>query len=300
MSQSSSLPSDQKSGNQKSGDHKPVGRDPRWYVGLGLLAGVLSGLFGVGGGFIVVPLLMRLGLPTRRAAATSLAAVIPIACAALVPYWFNDQVHGGVGLLLFAGSMAGTLLGTNLLRKVPVRVIQYLFVGILLLAAARLAISVAAGEQRPLTWQIDVGLALLGVATGLLSGLLGVGGGFIMVPGMMFIASMPSNLAKGTSLAAIIPSALVGSWRNYRGGLVDLSAATRVGLAGAVASAASATLAVRINQRVSNAAFAAMLLVLAVSMLLTARKGEPDQTNVADTADGAFVGPGAPDDPNPR
>lgn len=251
-------------------------RDPRWYVGLGLLAGVLSGLFGVGGGFIVVPLLIRFGLPTRRAAATSLAAVIPIACAALVPYWFDHQVHGAAAALLFAGSMTGTLLGTNLLRRVPVKAIQYLFVAILLLAAVRLAITVVSGEQRQMTWKIDLGLAVLGMMTGILSGLLGVGGGFIMVPGLMFIASMPSNLAKGTSLAAIIPSAMVGSWRNNRSGLVDLSAAVRIGLPGAVASAISAAVAVKIDQRVINAAFAALLLVLAVSMLGTAAKGEPE------------------------
>ncbi len=245
------------------------------YVALGLVAGALSGLFGVGGGFIVVPLLIRMGLPTRRAAATSLAAVIPIACAALVPYWLDGNVHGGVSLIIFLGAMVGTFLGTTLLRRVPVRAIQFLFVFILLAAAARLAISVAGGDQEPLTWKIDLGLVALGSATGVLSGLLGVGGGFILVPGMMVIASMPSALAKGTSLAAIIPSAMFGSWRNHRNGLVEVPAAVRVGLAGAFASLISATLATAIDQRVINAAFAALLLALAATMLRTAIDGEP-------------------------
>jgi uncharacterized protein len=261
------------SAHETDGHTRPDSAPASRLVALGVLAGVLSGLFGVGGGFIVVPMLIKLGLPTRKAAATSLAAVIPIAAAALVPYALDRNVHFGVGLLLFGGSLAGTLLGTNLLRRVPVRAIQFLFVAILLAAGARLAITVASGETQPLTWKIDVGLALLGAATGVLSGLLGVGGGFIMVPGMMFIASMPSNLAKGTSLAAIIPSAIVGSWRNHRAAMVDLNAALKVGLTGAAASAASASLAVKLNQRVTNAAFAALLLVLAAAMLRTAILG---------------------------
>jgi uncharacterized protein len=93
---------------------------------------------------------------------------------------------------------------------------------------------------------------------------------------MMVIASMPSNLAKGTSLAAIIPSALFGSWRNHRNGLVELPAAVRVGIAGAFASVISAALAVNLDQRLTNAAFAALLLTLAVTMLRTAMTGTPE------------------------
>ncbi len=251
--------------------HQPLKQHQR-YIALGLLAGVLSALFGVGGGFLVVPLLIKLGLSTKRAAATSLAAVMPIALTALVPYAYKQQVHLGVASILFAGGLIGAALGTTLLTKVTAKVVQNSFSVLLLIAAARLALSVAEGDMGQLTWKIDAGLAMLGLATGVLSGLLGVGGGFIMVPGMMVIASMPSLLAKGTSLAAIIPTALYGTWRNQSRSLIDWSAAWRVGLGGVIASALTAVVAVKLDQRLSNAGFAMMLLALSVSMWRTARR----------------------------
>ncbi len=249
---------------------------PQWFVGLGLLAGVLSALFGVGGGFLVVPLLIRMGLPTKRAAATSLAAVIPIACAALIPYAMDRQVHLGVAGILFAGGLIGAAVGTRLLTRVSARAVQYCFVVLLIIAAIRLAVTVAEGSPGALTWKIDIGLALLGLATGVLSGLHGVGGGFIMVPGMMVIASMPSLLAKGTSLAAIIPTALYGTWRNRSAGLIDTAAAARVAAGGVVASVITGLLAVNLDQRLSNAGFALMLFALAVSMWRTARSADSE------------------------
>jgi uncharacterized protein len=239
---------------------------------LGLTAGVLSGLFGVGGGFLVVPVLIKLGMETKRAAATSLAGVIPIALAALIPYAMERQVHVGVAAILCVGGFIGTTIGTTLLAKVSSRSIQYGFSVLLLVAAVRLAIVVAEGDMGRLTWKIDLGLAVLGLGTGVLSGLLGVGGGFIMVPGMMVIAAMPSTLAKGTSLAAIIPTAIYGSGRNLRRSLVDIPAAIRIGSGGAVASALTARVAVDLNQRISNAAFAALMLALAATMWRNARQ----------------------------
>jgi uncharacterized protein len=239
---------------------------------LGLTAGVLSGLFGVGGGFLVVPVLIKLGMETKRAAATSLAGVIPIALAALIPYAMERQVHVGAAAILCVGGFIGTTIGTTLLARVSSRTIQYGFSVLLLVAAVRLAIVVAEGDMGRLTWKIDLGLAVLGLGTGVLSGLLGVGGGFIMVPGMMVIAAMPSTLAKGTSLAAIIPTAIYGSGRNLRRSLVDIPAAIRIGSGGAVASALTARVAVDLNQRISNAAFAALMLALAATMWRNARQ----------------------------
>jgi uncharacterized protein len=230
----------------------------------------MSALFGVGGGFLVVPFLIRLGLATKRAAATSLAAVIPIAVTALVPYANKQHVHLGVAVILFCGGLIGAAIGTTLLAKVSAQTVRYCFSGLLILAAIRLALSVAEGDMGRLNWKIDIGLALLGLATGILSGLLGVGGGFIMVPGMMVIASMPSLLAKGTSLAAIVPTAMYGTWRNHTRMQIDWHAASRVAIGGVIASAATAVVAVELDQRISNAGFAVLLAILAVSMWRTA------------------------------
>jgi uncharacterized protein len=253
-----------------------IPRDARLFLLLGLVAGVLSGLFGVGGGFLVVPLLIKLGFDTKRAAATSLAAVIPIAMAALIPYALDRKVHVATAAVLIIGAFVGARLGTALLPKIPARQLQFGFATLLVLAGVKLGWSVADGTMGDLTWKVDVGLALLGFATGVLSGLLGVGGGFIMVPGMMLIASMPSALARGTSLAVIIPTAIYGSIRNQVAALIEVGAAWRVGLGGAVASAVTARFAVGLNARISNAGFAVLLLVLAFYMWRTARRKDSE------------------------
>ncbi len=244
---------------------------PGWkFVALGMIAGVLSGLFGVGGGFLVVPLLIKLGIDTKRAAATSLAAVIPIAAAAAIPYAIDRKVHLAIAAILVVGGFAGARLGTALLPRVKARNLQFIFAGILLLAALKLAWTVADAKLGQLSWSVDLGLALLGFATGVLSGLLGVGGGFIMVPGMMLVASMPSALARGTSLAAIIPTALYGTVLNQSAGMIDVGPAWRVGLFGAIASAVTARVAVGVNPRTTNAGFAVLLFFLAAYMIRVA------------------------------
>jgi uncharacterized protein len=197
--------------------------------------------------------------------------------AALVPYAAERKLHLGVAAILAAGGFVGTRVGTSLLRKVSARTIQYGFSLLLLVAAIRLAIVVAEGDMGRLTWQIDLGLALLGLGTGILSGLLGVGGGFIMVPGMMVIASMPSVLAKGTSLAAIIPTAIYGTIRNLSNELVDKPAAARIALGGATASLMTGFVAVELNQRVTNGAFAVLMLTLAWSMWRSAQRMGSEQ-----------------------
>jgi uncharacterized protein len=250
---------------------------PVWkFALLGLLAGVLSGLFGVGGGFIIVPLLIKLGIETKRAAATSLAAVIPIAIAAVVPYALHHKVHGLIAAILVVGGFAGARLGTALLPRIPESYLQFGFAALLTLAALKLAFTVADGFLEPLTVRVEFGLVALGFITGVLSGLLGIGGGFVMVPGMLLVASMPGALAKGTSLAAVIPTALYGSWRNRSVDMIDVGPAWRIGLCGAATSSLSARFAVGLNPRLANGGFAVLLFGLAAYMWRTARNNKSE------------------------
>jgi uncharacterized protein len=112
---------------------------------------------------------------------------------------------------------------------------------------------------------------VLGLGIGALSGMLGVGGGFLMVPAMMLIASMPSTLAKGTSLLAIIPTAAFGTIQNKRRDLVDMPTAAAVGIPGAVMSILSGVFVTTLSPRLSNALFAAMLIGIAARTLYELR-----------------------------
>lgn len=244
-------------------------------VGIGVGAGTLSGLFGVGGGFFIVPALTGfLGMGQRRANGTSLAAVIPISAAAAVGYAFDGYVNLFVVALLVGGGVIGAEIGTRLLKRLPIRTIQYCFSALLVAAALRLVLGPVTNDAMHLGPATDVGLFALGVLTGVLSGLLGVGGGFVMVPGMVLLASLANPLAKGTSLAAIIPTAAFATWRNLRSDNADVRLGMLVGCVGGACSLVSARAFVGIDARLSNVLLGIVLLVLAATMAQRASKPE--------------------------
>ncbi len=236
-------------------------------VVLGLVAGVLSSLFGVGGGFVIVPSLSGFGLDQRQANATSLAAVLPISIAASIAYLRNGEVNWGVAAVLVVGGLVGAEFGTRLLARVSTRSLKVGFVVILVIAAIRLLFSISSGSTVHLTTVTGIELGIVGFGIGALSGMLGIGGGFLMVPAMMLIASMTPAVAKGTSLLAIIPTALFSTIRNHRRGLLDSRTAATVGLAGAISSVIVGAVVGGLKPSVSNALFAVLLIGIAIRSL---------------------------------
>jgi uncharacterized protein len=245
-------------------------------VVIGVGAGGLSGLFGVGGGILIVPgLVLLVGAAQRRAHATSLAAIVPIALAGAAGYALEGAVDWPAAALLTAGGAAGALLGTHALRRVPDRGLRVTFALFLLGAAAALPFEVTAGGQVPSVDLLNGGLLVaLGILAGALAGLLGVGGGIVMVPGLVLLVSVAQEVAKGTSLVVIIPTALVGTVRNVGHGDVDLPVAAAVGLSGALSSFLASILAVRMDPVLSAVLFGALLVAMATRLLLAAR-GRP-------------------------
>lgn len=240
---------------------------------VGVAAGFLSGLFGVGGGILVVPaLVLVLGMDQRRAHGTSLAAVLPIALSSLVGYALADKVDWAVALPLAIGAVGGAVLGTRWLAVLPHRALAIGFSLVLLATAVRLFVPTDASGRGGLDVLAVVGLVLIGVLSGVLAGLLGVGGGIVMVPAMVVIFGIPPVVAKGTSVAVIIPTAVMGTWRNRKKRNADLHVATVVGVAG-IASAFLGTVVSRaLDDDVSNVLFALLLVIVAARLLLDARK----------------------------
>lgn len=247
-------------------------------VAVGLAAGFLSGLFGVGGGILVVPaLVLVLGMDQRLAHGTSLAAIVPIAVSGVAGYATEDSIDWAVVLCLFAGSWLGAVAGTHLLHRLSSRTLAIAFALVMAATAVRLVVGDSEAIGRgDLDVAMVAGLVVLGVAAGTLAGLLGVGGGVIMVPGMVLGFDIPAAIAKGTSLAVIIPTALVGTRRNVANGNADLRAAVTVGIAGVVSGFAGSKIAVDLDETLSNRLFAALLAFAAARLLLQQRDREPD------------------------
>ena len=259
-------------------DAQTLNRGPRAYaafIGIGLLAGLLSGLFGVGGGTVIVPLLVLfLHFNQRLGAGTSLAAIVPTATVGVVSYAVHGSVAWIPGLILAAGSVVGAQIGTRLLPKVSQTVLRWLFVGFLVVVIVSLFL-VIPSRDAAFELQLLNGLALVavGVVTGILAGLIGVGGGVIVVPVLMLAFGTSDLIAKGTSLLMMIPTAISGTIGNLRNHNVDLVAAGIVGVSACTTTALGAWLATLIDPFVGNMLFAAYLLVIAVQMAMKAIRG---------------------------
>lgn len=240
---------------------------------VGVAAGFLSGLFGVGGGILIVPgLVLVAKMDQRIAHGTSLAAVLPISASSLLSYWAHDHVDWRVGACLAVGALAGAVLGTRLLNVLPHRALAIGFAGLLVATAVRLFLPLASEPTRDvLSVSHIAALVAIGVATGILAGLLGVGGGVVMVPAMMMLLYMPSAMAKGTSVAVIIPTSIMGTFRNRSKKNVDLRAAGILGLGGILSATAGGWISARMSDTVSNVLFATLLIIVAVRLLLQIR-----------------------------
>lgn len=117
------------------------------------------------------------------------------------------------------------------------------------------------------------GAAAIGVAAGALAGMFGVGGGVLFVPALTLLLGLGQVEAQATSLLAIVPVALLGAWRQSRGGLVRWRDALVVGGASVATAIAGALAATHAPERVLRLAFAGLLVVVAAQLLLRARAG---------------------------
>ncbi|MFM9083631.1 MAG: sulfite exporter TauE/SafE family protein, partial [Actinomycetota bacterium] len=145
---------------------------------VGLAAGLLSGMFGVGGGILIVPgLVLVAKMDQRIAHGTSLAAVLPISISSFLTYLSHDHVDWPVAMWLAVGAVAGAVLGTPLLDVLPHTPLALSGAGWLVVTAARLFFQGVGEGRGPVDAVVAVSLVLVGLATGILAGLLGVGGG---------------------------------------------------------------------------------------------------------------------------
>lgn len=241
-------------------------------VVVGLVGGLFSGLFGVGGGIIMVPLLLwMLRMDQRQAAATSLVAIIPAAIAGSASYGFHGEIDLVAGALIAAGGIVGSLVGTRLLRSLPLGWLRWGFIGLLVLIAVRMLLVIPErGEELEYSVWVVVGLVALGLVMGVASGLFGIGGGVLMVPVLVGLFGIGDLVAKGTSLVAMIPTSITGSIQNIRARLVRPLDGLVVGLAATSASFGGAALAFILPPRLSTILFGALVIVVAVQLAVRA------------------------------
>lgn len=246
-----------------------------WKLALiGLIAGLLSGGFGIGGGIVMVPLLVAVGLDRHRAHATSLATIVPIAVAGAVAFGLSGEIDLGLGILIGAGGVVGSVLGASLMNRMSTRSLSIVFGLVLLVAAIRM---MAGGDPLPGSGDLDQPLQIaiavgIGLISGFFAGIAGVGGGVVIVPATVLLLGFGQHEAQGTSLVAIILTAIAGTVVNLRNKRVRPGDGLVAGVAGVFGSVAGAQIALGIEGSTLSLVFGALVLVLAVRTLYQATR----------------------------
>jgi uncharacterized membrane protein YfcA len=206
-------------------------------LGLGAGIGFLSGVFGVGGGFLLTPMLIFIGVPPAVAVASSANQLVGASLSGVIAHWRRGNVDFKMGFILMAGGLAGSVLGVWLFTwlkrlgqiELTISLCYVVLLGILGVLMAIESARTLLRQRRPGGFRGKLhqhnwlhGLPLktrfrrsklyisallptaLGFAVGILSAILGIGGGFVLVPAMIYALGMPTAVVPGTSLLQII------------------------------------------------------------------------------------------------
>ncbi|MCI1984786.1 MAG: sulfite exporter TauE/SafE family protein [Bifidobacteriaceae bacterium] len=240
---------------------------------LGAVVGILSGVFGVGGGSIIVPALVLMGLSQRVAAATSLAAIIPTSISGVISYAVNGDVDWIAAALLIVGVIAGSQLGSWLLDKLSEVFLRWFFVVFMIVVAVE---EFTAVPQRGASIHYTVTTALLivvfGFIMGVLAGLLGIGGGAIAVPALSILFGASDLVARGTSLLAMFPGSLSGTIANFRRGLVHLRSGLIIGVTAALLAPVGTLVAESVSPKVGSILFGSYIVIIVMRSAYAAAK----------------------------
>lgn len=253
---------------------------------LGAVIGASLGALGAGGSILSVPVLVHVvGLPVHQATATSLVAVGAASIAAASTGSHRRNIRFDVALPFIAAGIIGSFLGAFVGEHLHADVMLIAFSVVMVVAAIRMArpedksevtaSEVAAGSTGQSTGRLSGGdprriliYVVAGVAVGFLTGLFGVGGGFVIIPVLTILLGMQMSVAVPTSLTVVAGNAIVSMF--IRGlGSVDWTAATALTLPMLIGSLAGAVLAKHMNHTISARIFAGVLVAVALANALS-------------------------------
>jgi hypothetical protein len=270
-------------------------------VALGFLVGLLSGMFGVGGGFLTTPLLIFYGIPPTVAVASATTQITGASVSGVHAHWRRGGVDFRMGGVMIAGGLIGAVLGAALFRALQTSgqidlIIGFLYVlllgsiGALMLRDAMTGLgwiepAEARAQPRHNKWVASLpgrwrfyasGLYIsplaplaLGFVAGVLTVLLGIGGGFILVPAMIYLLGMAARVVIGTSLVMILAvSAATTMVHAMTTQSVDIVLAGLLLVGGVVGAQYGAKLTTRMKPDLLRLALAVIILAVALRMAL--------------------------------
>ena len=251
---------------------------------LGFLIGVSLGALGGGGSILAVPVLVFVAGQTPTAATTTSLVVVGVASLiGMVGHWRNGRVRIGSGLMFGLVGIAGSLAGSALNHRLDGDVLLLAFAGLILIAAWRLTASSSSSEtndeddtpaepaadgtvrtRRALTPRHVLKIVAAGTVVGFLTGLFGVGGGFVIVPALVLVLEFPMPIAVGTSLLVIAINTAVALAARAGSGTIDWETTVVFTVAATAGVGAGTRVADRLNPDSMRRWFAALLVGVAI------------------------------------
>ena len=270
---------------------------------IGMLVGGLSGLFGVGGGFLMTPLLIFLGIPPAVAVGTEAPHVLASSISGAIAHWRRRNVDIKMGFILLIGGIAGSTVGVNIFKiligfgqiDLIIQLLFIFFLGLIgfsmLFESARTTIkkyrttSTIRTKLHQHSWLHGLPFKmrfhrsklyistipplLIGFIVGILSAMMGVGGGFIMIPAMVYILGMSTNVVVGTSLFQIIfVTANSTFFQSYLNQTVDIVLASLMILGGVIGAQIGARLGTKFRAEYLRGALAFIVLMVCLKIFL--------------------------------
>ena len=266
-------------------------------VFIGMAVGALSGLFGVGGGFLMTPLLIFLGIPPVVAVGTEAPHVLASSVSGVIAHWRKKSVDFKMGFFLLAGGLVGSTIGVNIFKilrsygqiDIVIQILFVLFLGIIgfsmAFESARTTIKsykttssirtklhqhswihglpFKVRFRRSKLYISAIPPIIIGFIVGILSAMMGVGGGFIIIPAMVYILGMPTSVVVGTSLFQIIfVTANSTFFQAYLNQTVDIVLAALMILGGVI----GAQIGVRIGAKLKAEYLRGLLAILVLAV----------------------------------
>lgn len=245
---------------------------------LGACIGIGAGLLGAGTSFLTVLLLVHVaGLSIGCAVATSLVVVAATSVVALVPYSRAGAVMWKAGAAFSVASMIGAFAGGRASSWMPPRALLAVFAMTMVGAAIAMmwpSPRRSAQHERGTTASV-LAVAAAGLPIGGLTGMVGLGGGFAVLPLLVIFTSTPARAAVGTTLFVVAMNTLAGLAGHFPNPAVNWSLAAFVGAAASAGSLVGARLGRRIDPRLLRRVFAGVMLVTAVALLFSTVAGHP-------------------------
>lgn len=247
---------------------------------MGVVAGVAAGMFGIGGGVLIVPSLMLLGFSQVQANGTSLAALLlPVGAFGALAYHQNNLIRWRAALIIAAGLLVAGYGGAYMANRIDPTLLLQLYGGFLIYVGWRMIAPLQwAGVRQPTSAETTAdtvpvdnlwAIAALGLLAGVASGMFGIGGGAVIVPILVTWLRFPQKVAVATSLGALLPPVgALAAFEYYQQGQLVVSSALPVALGLLIGAYFGARITIGLPAGVVKRLYGIFLVVIGLRFLL--------------------------------